>query len=51
MDQFRWGGSIAALDGLAMADNDPDDITVPLILRDGLVSFGALTLGMIPAAR
>ena len=42
---------IAALDGLAMADNNPDDITVPLILRDGLVSFGALTLGMIPAAR
>lgn len=42
---------IAALDGLAMADNNPDDLTVPLTLRDGLVSFGALTLGMIPATR
>ncbi|WP_439139627.1 DUF2125 domain-containing protein [Roseicyclus sp.] len=42
---------IAALDGLAMVDNNPEDITVPLMLRDGLVSFGALSLGMIPAAR
>lgn len=41
----------AALDALAMADDDPDTITVPLVLREGLVSFGALTLGMVPAAR
>lgn len=42
---------IAALEGLAMANNNPDDLTIPLTLRDGLVSFGALTLGMIPAPR
>lgn len=41
----------AALDGLAMADGNPDTIAVPFVLREGLVSFGALTLGMVPAAR